>query len=90
MRSQTFNIALPRLLVQKIDRVAQKQYYNRSELIRAALTAYLKDIEEWEQIMAYGAKQAAKVGVKNEEDVNRIVAEFRHGKKAARQGRPRH
>lgn len=81
MQTQTLNISLPKELVKKIDRVAQKEYRNRSELIREALRIYLKDLMEWDEIFEYGKKVGKKMGIKSEEDVNKIVYEFRHGHK---------
>jgi len=80
MQSQAFNIVLPKALVSKIDRVAKKEYKNRSELIREAVRIYLSDRLEWEELLAYGKKRGKKMGIKSEEDVNRIVAQYRHGK----------
>lgn len=45
MKSKVFNIALPEELVKKIDKLAQKEYRNRSELIREALRVYLRNEE---------------------------------------------
>ncbi|TSC88021.1 MAG: hypothetical protein G01um10147_252 [Microgenomates group bacterium Gr01-1014_7] len=42
-QSQTFNVALPEDLVKKADKVAKKEYRNRSELIREALRNYLQE-----------------------------------------------
>lgn len=81
MQSQTLNIALPKELVKRVDKVAKKEYRNRSELIREALRVYLEDKNEWEEIFKYGKKQGKKMGIKSEKDVDRIVYEFRHGKK---------
>lgn len=81
MQTRTFNISLPTDLVKKVDMVAKKEYRNRSELIREALRIYLKNMQEWEDIFEYGKKQGKKIGIKSEEDVNRIVYEFRHGRK---------
>ncbi len=78
MQSQTFNIVLPKELVSKIDRVAKNEYKNRSELIREAVRIYLSDKLEWEKLLAYGKKMGKKMGIKSEDDVNRIVFEFRH------------
>lgn len=83
MASQTFNIALPKALVKKVDEVAKKEYRNRSELIREALRVYLADRQDWGDLLSYGKKVGKKMGIKNEEDVNKIVYEFRHGKKAS-------
>lgn len=81
MLTQTLNIALPKDLVKKVDDVAKKEYRNRSELIREALRVYLTDKLEWEQIFEAGEKAMKEMGIKSEEKVNRIVYEYRHGKK---------
>lgn len=81
MPTQTLNIALPRELVKKVDERAKKEYRNRSELIREALRIYLKDLMEWDEIFEYGKKVGKEMGIKSEEDVNRIVYEYRHGRK---------
>lgn len=78
MQAQTLNIALPRELVKKIDEVAKKEYRNRSGLIREAIRVYLQDMQEWEELFATGARKARKAGVKNEQDVEKIVAQYRH------------
>ena len=82
MQTQTFNIALPISLVKKVDERAKRDYKNRSELIREALRIYLQDMQEWEEIFEYGKKMGKKLGIKSEEDVNKIVYEFRHGRKS--------
>ena len=83
MQTQTLNIALPKELVKKVDEVAKREYRNRSELIREALRKYLIEIEEWQEIFDYGRKIGKKMGIKSEENVNKIVSEYRHGTKAA-------
>lgn len=81
MNTQTLNIALPSDLVQRVDQVAKREYRNRSELIREALRVYLEDKTEWEEIFKLGEKAMRTKGIKNEADVNKIVSEYRHGKK---------
>lgn len=83
MNTQTLNISLPKDLVKKVDELAKKEYRNRSELIREALRVYLSDKKEWNDLLDYGKKVGKKMGIKNEEDVNKIVYEFRHGKKTS-------
>lgn len=82
MQTQTFNIVLPSELVKIVDRLAKKEYRNRSELIREALRVYLTDKTEWEQIFEYGKKVGKKMGIKSEKNVDRMVYEHRHGRKA--------
>lgn len=81
MQTQTFNIALPVDLVTRMDLIARSEYRNRSEFIREAIRVYLDRADRWERIFAAGRKVAKKMGIKSEEDVNRIVLEYRHGKK---------
>ncbi len=81
MQTQTFNIALPKILVQKIDAVAASEYRNRSELIREAVRIYLNRQMAWDKLSSYGRKAGKRIGIQHEEDVDRIVWKFRHGKK---------
>lgn len=83
MATQTLNIALPKDLVKKVDDLAKKEYRNRSELIREALRVYLQDKEEWQQIFKAGEGAMKKMGIKSEEEVNKIVYEYRHGRKSS-------
>ena len=80
MQIQTLNISLPADLVKMADLYAEKEFKTRSELVKTALMAYLKDIYTWEDMFAYGDKIGKKMGIKSEEDVNRIIEEYRHGK----------
>lgn len=82
MNTQTFNIALPSDLLRKVDVIAKKEYRNRSELIREALRVYLEDKTDWEEIYNLGEKTMQEMGIKNEDAVNKIVSEYRHGKKS--------
>ncbi|MBI3103935.1 ribbon-helix-helix protein, CopG family [Candidatus Daviesbacteria bacterium] len=81
MQTQTFNIALPKDLVKKVDQQAKEEYKNRSELIREALRIYLKRREDWNQIFKAGREAARKMGITSEKQINDIVYEFRHGRK---------
>jgi len=83
MNTQTLNIALPVDLVKKVDEVAKKEYRNRSELIREALRLYIRTIEKWEELFSYGASVAKKMNITSEEQITKIVTNYRHGKKSA-------
>lgn len=71
--AQTLNISLPKALVKEADRVARRQATSRSELIRQSLRAYIQRVRAWEQAMAYGREKAKELGIKNEEDVYRML-----------------
>ena len=83
MQTQTINISLPRPLVAQVDLMARQIYATRSDLIRQALLEKIRRWQDWEDIFAYGRKQVKKLGLKSEEEVNKLVYEFRHGKKVA-------
>ena len=83
MQTQTFNIALPKDLVKAVDRQAKKEFKNRSELIRDLLQKHLERKEKWERIFAYGRRKGKEMGIKSEKDIDRIVYEFRHGRKSS-------
>ncbi len=82
MQTQTFNIALPKELVKRVDGQAKKEYKNRSELIREALRVYLEEKSGWEQIFKVGEKTMKDMGIKSEKEVDEIVYGYRHGRKS--------
>lgn len=72
MQTQAFNIVLPIPLVRQADAFAKQNYKNRSELIREALFVYLTKRQAWTKIFEIGDKAGKKMGIKNEEDADRI------------------
>ena len=78
MATQTINISLPSDLLKSADRLAKKESRTRSELIREALRAYVRELSAWEEIFEYGKKQAKKLGIK-QEDIPRLIDEYRRG-----------
>ncbi|HVZ11434.1 MAG TPA: ribbon-helix-helix domain-containing protein [Patescibacteria group bacterium] len=81
MQTQTLNISLPKELVKKIDNVAATEYKNRSELIREATRIYVDRVERWNDIFAAGEAMGKKMGIKSEEDINRLIKEYRSEKR---------
>ena len=81
MQTQTLNIALPKELVKQVDKVAAKEFRNRSELIREVLRIYLEDKNEWEEIFRLGEITMKRIWNKSEKDIDKIVLEYRHGRR---------
>lgn len=81
MQTQTFNIALPTILVKEVDKVAKTEYKNRSEFIRELLWRYLEGRKKWAYIFKAGKEAARKMGITSEKQINDIVYEYRHGRK---------
>ncbi|HEY4695229.1 MAG TPA: ribbon-helix-helix protein, CopG family [Candidatus Nanoarchaeia archaeon] len=80
MKTQTINISIPKSLLEKIDKQAETEARSRSELIREVTRRYIENMEEWQSLREYGREVAKKMGIKSEEDVNRLVHEYRHGR----------
>jgi predicted transcriptional regulator len=64
MRTAIINLSLPSGLLEKVDREAEKEDRSRSELMRVAVQSYLDRRQTWENIFAYGDKQAKKKKLK--------------------------
>lgn len=77
MKTRTINLSLPEEMLKKIDRAAQARQSNRSEFIREAARRQLEILKNWERISAYGAYQGRKLGIKSEDDVERLIDEGR-------------
>ena len=80
MKTQIVNISLPASLLEAADEQAKQEYRSRSELFREAIRAYILKRQTWNEIFSFGQKQVRKLGIKSEEDINRLVVEYRQGK----------
>jgi len=78
MAVKTFNVSFPKKLADEIDKKAKEQFGSRSDLLRHAAVKYLREEQEWKELMAYGKKLGKKIGYKTEEEVaDEITAERR-------------
>jgi len=74
--TKTWTISLPPTLVREAEQTAKEENRTKSELVREALRLYLKE-QQWRKLQRKTALQAQALGIKTEEDVNRIVHEIR-------------
>jgi CopG family transcriptional regulator/antitoxin EndoAI len=77
---RTFTISLPPKLARQVDRIAKQEGRTRSELFREAVRQYIARRERWEKLFDYGQNLARERGL-TEEDANRMVYEYRHGRR---------
>jgi predicted transcriptional regulator len=80
VKTVTVNIALPKPLLDRIDRTARSESRTRSELLREATRLYLARRERWTAIFRFGRQQVKRLGL-TPGDVASAVA-------AARRPRP--
>ena len=72
MNSQTFNVSMPKQLVERIDAQTKRQGSSRSDFVRTAVRKQLATLENWESLASkvrsqYKGKQL------NEDEVAEIV-----------------
>jgi metal-responsive CopG/Arc/MetJ family transcriptional regulator len=68
-------MSLPPELYKEVDELAQQKGISRSELLRQALKQYVASERRWQQIRKWGEETAKRLGIKDEEDVERIIDE---------------
>ncbi len=73
----TFNLSMPSDLLKLVDKQAKSEHRSRSELFRDAAREYILRDKKWKSLQRYGAAQAKKMGLRTEEDVVRMIHEFR-------------
>ncbi len=71
-------LSLPPQMVEQIEELAKEEGMTKSEFFREAVRQYIRK-KRWEKIREYGARKAAKLGIK-EEDVERLIDEYRSEK----------
>jgi len=80
VKTVTVNIALPKPLLDRIDRTARSESRTRSDLLREASRLYIARKERWKAIFRFGRRQAKRLGLK-EGDVAAAVAAVRRARR---------
>ncbi|CBE68295.1 MAG: ribbon-helix-helix protein, CopG family [Candidatus Methylomirabilis oxygeniifera] len=70
--TKTWTISLPPKLSREAERTAKEENRTKSELLREALRLYLED-QRWRKLQRKTALHAQALGIRTEEDVDRIV-----------------
>lgn len=78
--TKPITVSLPADLLREARRVAREDARSRSELIRDALRQYLAS-RRWQRLRQWGAETAERLGLKTEEDLQRLLDEVRFGRR---------
>ena len=78
MSVKTINVSLPDELLKKIDRKAEEEYRSRSELLKEATLMYIQTKDNWQVLQKDLVLRAKKRGVKNENDIDKMVDSLRN------------
>jgi metal-responsive CopG/Arc/MetJ family transcriptional regulator len=79
--SKVLAVSVPPEVAEEFNRLAGAEGRNKSELFREMLRVYRRYRESgtFESLQRYGAAQARRLGIRDERDVERLIAEARSG-----------
>jgi len=76
-QTKTVNTSLPLNVCQELEELAERKGISKSQILRLALANYVEREKRWQRIYEIGEKRANELGIKSEEDVERLIHEFR-------------
>ncbi len=77
--SKVLAVSVPPEAAEEFERLAGTEGRNKSELFREMLRVYrvYRETGTFESLQRYGAAQARRLGIRDERDVERLIAEAR-------------
>jgi len=81
MSVKTFNVSFPTALANQVDSKAKEQFGSRSDFLRFAALKYLREEQEFEELMSYGKQIGKKASYKSEKNVARSISQRRKQKR---------
>lgn len=82
---KNLHASIPDALLMEAQKVADAQNVTVDELVRDAMERRIREIRR-QELRAYGEAQARKIGVMDDEGVERVVHEFRDEERALTNG----
>ena len=79
MRTKALTLLLPSEMAEQIKKFAKAEGMTRSELFREALREYMRR-RKWEKIREYGTRKANELELRGEDDVEKLIDEYRSEK----------
>ena len=79
--SKVLAVSVPPDTAEEFERLAGLEGRNKSELFREMLRVYraYRETGRFESLQRYGAARARQLGIRDERDVERLIAEARDG-----------
>ena len=75
--TKIINMSLPFSIYREVERMASKRDVSKSSILKEALEQYLNSEKVWQQIYTWGKESARQLNIKNEQDVERLIQDFR-------------
>jgi len=74
------NFPLPSEIYKQVEELAKQKETSRSQVLREVLKQYVASEKRWQQIRKWGEETTKRLGSKDENDVERIIDEYREEK----------
>jgi len=71
------NFSLPPEICKQMEELAKQRQVSKSQILREALKQYIASERRWQQIRKWGEESAKRLSIRNEDDVDRIIHEYR-------------
>ena len=79
-KTKIVNLSLPQETYRQVEELADQMKVSKSELLREALKHYVASERRWQQIRQKGQETAKEFSIEDEDDVDRIIHEYRQEK----------
>ena len=75
MSAKTFNLSLPKELVDKLDKQAKKDFSSRSDYVRKAIVNQLRIEQSLESVLDRANIKGKKAGITSEQQVYDLISD---------------
>ncbi len=79
-KSKVASFSIPQETWKRAEELMKVEKRSRSEIVSEAIEKYYT-MRQWDELQTVGARQAKKLGIKSEEDVDQLVHAYRKNKK---------
>lgn len=79
---KNLHASIPPALLAEAEKIAAARHISLDELMQQAVQSFVEE-RSWKEVFAFGKQQAHKLGYK-EEDVDRLIHEFREEDRAGK------
>jgi metal-responsive CopG/Arc/MetJ family transcriptional regulator len=85
-KTRVLTLSIQPAIAREMETFVKKDGMTRSEFLREAVREYIRR-RKWEKIRLYAARKAVRLGLRNEEDIERLVDEYRTEQEMVKSGK---
>jgi len=76
-KRKTLSISLPQSLHKELEKLADENAMGKGDLIRQIISQYVETAKRWKKIRKWGDGSALELGIREPDEVERLVEEYR-------------